>query len=359
MDSLVIQFFNYSVIHSSSDPVQIGAVARFDALMAAVSQPTPSTPPRRPTPLSSAPPVRQSNRSRTLSARGRAMAEEVQEPTAVQSEEHGVLGTTVGGKGIRARQNKTSEIDTTAKVLEMILEQLQSMGGLQQEVESLSGKVEPLAGTFQVLMGTVGSLCKTVESLNTRVTTLEAQNEALLEVVRKTATEQAKVTQSWAQIAAKSPAPPATSPSPPASSPSVPSGSLNPHSSISQTSNVSRSAIILDLSRTAVRSTDFGQLKDTIGKALKDQDQTKDIQCTGLQRRAGAEHQVKVTFESEEQARRVRKYDHWLQTSRFKDARSGETMTSDGWYKNRRNHHPIMPGLPSKPKTKVSIPVGL
>ena len=37
------------------------------------------------------------------------------------------------GKCTRARQNKTSEIDTTAKVLEMILEQLQSMGGLQQE----------------------------------------------------------------------------------------------------------------------------------------------------------------------------------------------------------------------------------
>jgi len=41
----------------------------------------------------------------------------------------------------------------------------------------------------------------------------------------------------------------------------------------------------------------------------------------GLQRRAGAEHQVKVTFESEEQARRARIYDQWLQASRFKDAR--------------------------------------
>jgi hypothetical protein len=136
-----------------------------------------------------------------------------------------------------------------------------------KEVESLSGK-EPLAGTFQVLMGTVGSLCKTVESLNTRVTTLEAQNEALLNVIRKTATEQAKVTQSWVQIAAKSPAPPA-------SFPSVPSDSVNPHSSISQTSNVSHSAIILDLSRTAVKSTDFAQLKETIGKAVKDQDSMK------------------------------------------------------------------------------------
>ena len=45
-----------------------------------------------------------------------------------------------------------------------------------------------------MLTGTVELLCKTVESLNTRVTTLEAQNETLLEVVRKTAIERAKVT---------------------------------------------------------------------------------------------------------------------------------------------------------------------
>ena len=95
----------------------------------------------------------------------------------------------MGGKGTKGRHNKTSEIDTMAKVLEMILEQLQSMGGLQQEVEVLSSKVEPLVGTLQVLMGMVGTLCKTVENLNTRVTTLEAQNQALLEVVRRTALE--------------------------------------------------------------------------------------------------------------------------------------------------------------------------
>ena len=70
-----------------------------------------------------------------------------------------------------------------------------------------------------------------------------------------------------------------------------------------------------------MKSTDFGQLKETIGKALKEYDQTKDVQCVGLQRRAGAEHHVKVTFESEAQAHLVRKYDQWLQTSSFKDAR--------------------------------------
>ena len=88
------------------------------------------------------------------------MAEEEGETVGVQSGEHGELETNVGGKGTRGRQNKTSEIDTTAKVLEMILERLQSVDRLQQEVETLSGKVEPLAGTFQVLISTVRSLCQ-------------------------------------------------------------------------------------------------------------------------------------------------------------------------------------------------------
>ena len=59
------------------------------------------------------------------------MAEEEGETVVVQSGEHGELETNVGGKGTKGRHNKTSEIDTTTKVLEMILEQLQSMGGLQ------------------------------------------------------------------------------------------------------------------------------------------------------------------------------------------------------------------------------------
>ena len=77
----------------------------------------------------SAPPVRQSNRTRTLSTRGRT--------AVVRSGEHGELETNAGGKVTKGRHNKTSEIDTTAKVLEMILEQIQSTGGLQQEVGSI------------------------------------------------------------------------------------------------------------------------------------------------------------------------------------------------------------------------------
>ena len=65
--------FSYSVIQC---PRAARRTPRFDASMAAASQPLPTTPPRMPTVPLSAPPVRQSNRTRTLSARGRAMAEE-------------------------------------------------------------------------------------------------------------------------------------------------------------------------------------------------------------------------------------------------------------------------------------------
>lgn len=50
------------------------------------------------------------------------MAEEEGETVMVQSGEYGELEITARGKGPKGRQNKTSEIDTTVKVLEIILE---------------------------------------------------------------------------------------------------------------------------------------------------------------------------------------------------------------------------------------------
>jgi len=74
----------------------------------------------------------------------------------------------------------------------------------------------------------------------TRNETLQARIDALLEIVSKTATEQAEVTQSWTKVA---PTPPTLSPSPTASFPSILSGSPNPKSPISQDSIVPHSAI--------------------------------------------------------------------------------------------------------------------
>ena len=48
------------------------------------------------------------------------MAEEEGETVVVQSGEHGELETNAGGKDSKGRHNKTSEVDTKAKALEII-----------------------------------------------------------------------------------------------------------------------------------------------------------------------------------------------------------------------------------------------
>ncbi|KAK5067142.1 hypothetical protein LTR70_010793 [Exophiala xenobiotica] len=58
------------------------------------------------------------------------------------------------------------------------------------------------------------------ESYATRLTELETQMTAMMDLLRKTASEQAKATQSCAYIAARAVTPPTATPSPPASFPS-------------------------------------------------------------------------------------------------------------------------------------------
>lgn len=140
-----------------------------------------------------------------------------------------------------------------------------------------------------------------------------------------------RFTQSWAQVAAGAAAPPTSSPTPPGSRPSLSSGTMNPHSSASQASQasiLSPTAIILDLSRTKDRTADFPQLKEKINGALDKHEATKGVRCTGLQRRAGGEDRVKISFQSEEAARKARQHDQWLKEPRFSDAR----MLGEQWH---------------------------
>lgn len=75
---------------------------------------------------------------------------------------------------------------------------------------------------------------------------------------------------------------------------------------------MSRSAIVLDPLRAIDNVSDFAQLKERINEVLSKYNQTKGVRCTGMQRRAG-EGQVKVTFESVEQAQCARNHDQRLQ----------------------------------------------
>ncbi|KAK5073284.1 hypothetical protein LTR70_010418 [Exophiala xenobiotica] len=166
------------------------------------------------------------------------------------------------------------------------------------------------------------------ESYATRLTEPETQMTIMMDLLRKTASEQAKATQSWANVAARAITAPTATPSPPASFPSVTSSSLNPHSSISHNSDGSQPMIIVDLSNTPERSNDIPQLKTIATEALKKHEATRGVRCTGVQKRGGGEHRIKCIFESEEHARLARAHPAWLQESRFGGAR----ILGEEWY---------------------------
>ena len=167
------------------------------------------------------------------------------------------------------------------------------------------------------------------ENCVARLDQLESQMDAMMDLLRKTASEQAKATQSWANVAAKAAIPPTNvTPSPPASSPSLNSSSLNPRSSISRGSDAPQPIVVLDLSGTSDRSNDVVQLKAMANEALGKHEATKAVRCTGVQKRGGGEHRIKCIFESEEHARIARAHPAWLQTPRFVGAR----MLGEEWY---------------------------
>lgn len=150
-------------------------------------------------------------------------------------------------------------------------------------------------------------------SYEARLIKLETQIEAMMDLLRKTASEQAEATQSWANDAGKAAAPPA-------SFPSFNGSFLSPHSSFSHCCDSSQPMIVLDCSNAPDRSNDVVQLKAATDGTLANHEATKHVRCTGVQRRGGAEHRVKCIFESEEHAQLVRAHPAWLQAPRFADA---------------------------------------
>jgi len=63
---------------------------------------------------------------------------------------------------------------------------------------------------------------------------------------------------------------------------------------------------VVNLSRTGGCARDFSQLKDKVNEALKKHDPTREVIYTGVQRRAGEEDKVKLSFASEEIAKTAR-----------------------------------------------------
>lgn len=198
----------------------------------------------------------------------------------------------------------------------------------EEVVQKYEGLIQNYESTTQKYQSKIEELVQIGQKNESRVMALEAQNQSMMDLIKNSANEQVKITRSWAQVVAGAAAPSNSAPMAPASRPSLSSGSLNPHSSASQPSTVARSAILIDLGRTSERMADFTQLKDKINEALKQHESTKEVTCTGVQRRAGGEDQVKVSFTSEEMAQSARQHNQWLQEGRFRDSR----MLGDQWH---------------------------
>ena len=308
----------------------------------------PTTPPRPPsTDTTAPPPIRHSQRARTLSERARANGQaEEEEANAIIEEDSDQHVTRRKGQNRSSREHPTATSTTAvALALGAVMKKLDELtGSSETRTTKLEKQNEALLQAVQQYEARITELVQVVQHNETRIAKLETQNQTLLDMMKKNANEQVKITQSWAQVAARAPSPPTSSPTPPRSSPSLPSGPMNPHSSVSQSSMLSRSAIILDLSRTGNRANDFAQLKERINEVLSKQDATKEVRCTGLQRRVGGEDQVKITFATEEAARQARQHDQWLQEPRFQEAR----VLGEQWYPikvDRVNRSTISPNF--------------
>lgn len=161
------------------------------------------------------------------------------------------------------------------------------VGQLEDQTRIMSRTVQGYGELIQKYESKIEELLKIGLANTDQIRALETQNQSLMKLIKDSANEQVTVTQSWAQVVAGAPAANSSSATTPASRPSLPRSSVNPGSSASQTSNLSQSAIVVDLSRTTGRARDFLQLKDKVNEALKRHQSTREVICTGVQRRAG------------------------------------------------------------------------
>lgn len=171
-------------------------------------------------------------------------------------------------------------------------------------------------------------------NMETKIAKLETQINTLLDVVRTSATEQVKVTQSWAQVL-KTGLPPAgtASTSSPTSqgTPITQICSINPSSSASQQDTASSPHIIIDFS-TAERCSTIatekpGAIRRRIDDALSDHEVTKEIKCHGISRNARDSNKYKLFFKDDTAVQTVRQNDTWL-AGYFRGAR----LQAEQWH---------------------------
>ncbi|HEY5814054.1 MAG TPA: hypothetical protein VIT23_15540, partial [Terrimicrobiaceae bacterium] len=167
-----------------------------------------------------------------------------------------------------------------------------------------------------------------IANLETKIATLETQNNTLLEAVTKSATEQVKATQSWAQVL-KTGLP--TSPPTSQGTPITQICSIHPSSSASQQDTASSPHVVIDFSTAERCSTIItekpGAIRRRIDDALEDHDVTKEIKCQGISRNARDSNKYKVFFKNEKAVQTVRQNDAWL-----KGYLRGARLQAEQWH---------------------------
>ena len=182
---------------------------------------TPSRPPS--TDATAPPPIRHSQRARTLSERARANGQaQEEEANAIIEEDSDQHVTRRKGQNPCSREHPTATSTTAvALALGAVMKKLDELtGSSETRTTKLEKQNEALFQAVQQYEARITELVQVVQHNETKIAKLETQNQTLLDMMKKNANEQVKITQSWAQVAARAPSPPTSSPTPPRSSPS-------------------------------------------------------------------------------------------------------------------------------------------
>jgi hypothetical protein len=116
------------------------------------------------------------------------------------------------------------------------------VGQLEDQMRIMSRTMQGYGGLIQKYESKIEELLKIGLENADQTRALETQDQSMLKLIKDSADEQVKMTQSWAQVVAGASTVSKSSPTGPVSRPSLPTSSVNQNSSASQPSNLSQPA---------------------------------------------------------------------------------------------------------------------
>ena len=194
---------------------------------------TPTTPTRPNAPNASTPPTqRRSDRTKNPSERMREIDKGIDDDTGVddQNTDHGRKT-----KGKRGRPPKERQVEVQAETatlpMAQVLQIMHSMAAsyeakMEQHMKAYENKIDEHMKAYEKIEEHMKAYEDKIKALldmgqknADRVVALETQYLRMMELIKNSANEQAKMTQTWAQVVAGAPASGNTSPTTPSSQP--------------------------------------------------------------------------------------------------------------------------------------------